>query len=81
MTRGIMYSIIIGLITLGCIIGEIIHRYKLRKFKRENPHLNVEMCFEYNRVNCYLWGILWMCISLLTIIIISGMVVTWNDPL
>lgn len=81
MVKGVMYSIIIALIILCCIIGEITYRYKLKKFKREHPHLNVEMCFEWGRVNCYLWSALWTCISLLIITIISGVVVTWNDPL
>lgn len=81
MIKGIMYSIIMALIILCCIIGEITYRYKLRKFKREYPRLNVEMCFACNRVDCYLLSVLWICISLLIITVISGMISTWNDPL
>lgn len=74
-----MYSMIIGFIIFSCILGEVLYRYRVKEFKKENPHLKVE--YFVGRLDCYIVGIGIFLVFCLVVLLIIAMISTWNDPL
>lgn len=79
MTKGIMYSIIMGLIIFSCILGEILYRYRVKKFKKEHPHLKVE--YFIGRFDCCITSVGISSAFSAVVLIIIGMISTWYEPL
>lgn len=76
MTKGTTYLLLIAIVIFNCVVGEIRYRIHLKKLP---SHLNKD--YFVSRLGDYCEAIPITMITAMGVVMVIGMINTWNDPI